>query len=58
MRNARGAFNKKLKAMGVRKLIRPDDLHREIEQMDKIVERGQRDARDIFEGARKALDKG
>jgi len=51
-------LNKKLKAMGVKKLIRPDDLHKAIEQMERIVERGQRDVRDIFEGARRALEQG
>jgi ribosome recycling factor len=58
VRTARGALNKKLKAMRVKKLIRPDDLHKAIEQMEKIVERGQRDVKDAFEGARKALEQG
>ena len=58
VRNGRAALNKKLKAMGVKKSIRPDDLHKAVEQMEKIVERGQRDVRDIFEGARKALEQG
>jgi ribosome recycling factor len=58
VRNARSALNKKLKAMRVKKLIRPDDLHKAIEQMEKIVERGQRDVKDAFEGARKTLQQG
>lgn len=56
VRNARGELNKKLKSMGVKKLLRPDDLHKAIEEMEKIVERGQRDVRGVFERAIKALE--
>ena len=57
VRHARGVLNKKLKAMGVKKLIRPDDLHKAIDQMERIVERGQRDVKDVFERARKELER-
>ncbi|KLJ10903.1 ribosome recycling factor [Blastomyces silverae] len=56
VRNARGAINKKLKNMGVKKLVRPDDLHKQVEKMEKIAEKGQKEVKDVFEGAKKALE--
>ncbi|EEH46661.1 uncharacterized protein PADG_02759 [Paracoccidioides brasiliensis Pb18] len=56
VRNARGAINKKLKHMGVKKLVRPDDLHKQIEKMEKVAEKGQKEVKDVFEAARKALE--
>ncbi|KAK2811939.1 hypothetical protein FQN50_001646 [Emmonsiellopsis sp. PD_5] len=56
VRNARGALNKKLKNMGVKKVIRPDDLRKAIEQMEKVAEKGQKEVKDVFEGARRTLE--
>ncbi|KAL2361227.1 hypothetical protein RJZ56_005879 [Blastomyces dermatitidis] len=56
VRNARGAINKKLKNMGVKKLVRPDDLHKQVEKMEKIAEKGQKEVKDVFEAAKKALE--
>ncbi|OAX80826.1 hypothetical protein ACJ72_04835 [Emergomyces africanus] len=56
VRNARGAINKKLKHMGVKKLVRPDDLHKQVEKMEKIAEKGQKDVKEVFEGAKRALE--
>ncbi|KAK2749810.1 hypothetical protein FQN55_003046 [Onygenales sp. PD_40] len=56
VRNARGALNKKLKNMGVKKVVRPDDLRKAIEQMEKVAEKGQKEVKDVFEGARKTLE--
>ncbi|EEH37221.1 ribosome recycling factor domain-containing protein [Paracoccidioides lutzii Pb01] len=56
VRNARGAINKKLKHMGVKKLVRPDDLHKQIEKMEKVAEKGQKEVKEVFEAARKALE--
>ncbi|EQL31399.1 ribosome recycling factor [Blastomyces dermatitidis ATCC 26199] len=56
VRNARGAINKKLKNMGVKKLVRPDDLHKQVEKMEKIAEKGQKEVKDAFEAAKKALE--
>ncbi|KAG5291978.1 ribosome recycling factor [Histoplasma ohiense] len=55
VRNARGAINKKLKNMGVKKLVRPDDLHKQIEKMEKIAEKGQKEVKEVFEGAKNVL---
>ncbi|OJD22714.1 hypothetical protein ACJ73_05938 [Blastomyces percursus] len=56
VRNARGAINKKLKNMGVKKLVRPDDLYKQVEKMEKIAEKGQKEVKDVFDGAKKALE--
>lgn len=56
VRNARGAINKKLKNMGVKKLVRPDDLRKHVEKMEKVAEKGQKEVKDVFEGAKKALE--
>lgn len=54
VRNARGSSNKNLK--GMKKTVRPDALHKALDQMEKVAEKGQKEVKDVFEAARKALD--
>ncbi|PGH18513.1 hypothetical protein AJ80_04483 [Polytolypa hystricis UAMH7299] len=58
VRNARGTSNKKLKALGVKKVVRPDDLRKALEQMEKVAEKGQKEVKDVFDSARKVLEQG
>lgn len=54
VRNARAALNKNLK--GMKKTVRPDDLRKALEQMEKVAEKGQKEVKDVFDGARKAFE--
>lgn len=56
IRNARGAQQKKIRAMQVAKTARPDDLKKAGDKMEKVVERGTGEVKKIVEGARKVLD--
>lgn len=56
VRNARSSLNKKLKGMGTKKVIRPDELRKALEQMEKVAEKGQKDIKDVFENSKKALE--
>ncbi|KAM5477133.1 ribosome-recycling factor [Microsporum audouinii] len=55
VRNGRAALNKKLKGKEVKK-ARPDDVRKAIDQMEKIAEKGQKEVKDVFEVAKKALE--
>ncbi|DAA77567.1 TPA_exp: Uncharacterized protein A8136_6113 [Trichophyton benhamiae CBS 112371] len=55
VRNGRAALNKKLKGKELKKL-RPDDVRKAIDQMEKIAEKGQKEVKDVFEAAKKALE--
>ncbi|EAS36914.3 ribosome recycling factor domain-containing protein [Coccidioides immitis RS] len=57
VKNARANMNKKLKALGNKKAVRPDDLRKALEQMEKLAEKGQKDVKDAFESAKKALER-
>ncbi|PGH13116.1 hypothetical protein AJ79_03823 [Helicocarpus griseus UAMH5409] len=54
VRNARGAINKKLKSM---KNLRPDDLRKETKRMESVAERGQKEVKEVFEGAKRGLER-
>ncbi|KAF3482042.1 uncharacterized protein GIQ15_04801 [Arthroderma uncinatum] len=55
VRNGRAALNKKLKGKEVKK-NRPDEVRKAVDQMEKIAEKGQKEVKDIFDAARKALE--
>ncbi|EFR01981.1 hypothetical protein MGYG_04984 [Nannizzia gypsea CBS 118893] len=55
VRNGRAALNKKLKGKDLKK-ARPDDVRKAVDQMEKIAEKGQKDVKDVFEAAKKALE--
>ncbi|KAI1917148.1 ribosome-recycling factor [Ophidiomyces ophidiicola] len=57
VKDARASIQKKLKAMGSNKTIRPDDLHKALEQMEKMTERGQKEVKNAFENARQAFER-
>ena len=56
VRNSRESINKKLKTLGNKKVVRPDDLRKALEQMEKIAAKGQKEVKDAFEAAKKALE--
>lgn len=56
MRNARGACNKKLKELEKKKALRPDEARKELDAMEKVAQKGQKDVKDIFETAKKGME--
>ena len=58
IRMARGAHQKKLRAMGLAKSAGPDDLKRAHDKMERAVEKANLDAKNITEEARKVLEIG
>ena len=55
---ARGAHQKKLRAMSLAKTSGPDDLKRAQERMEKVVEKANLDAKKITEETRRMLEMG
>jgi len=56
IRNARGAMQKRLRAMELKKAARPDDLKKAHKEMEKIVEKGVQDVKKTVDAARKSME--
>lgn len=56
IRNARGAMQKRLRAMEIKKAVRPDDLKKAQKEMEKITEKGVSDVKKAVDAARKAME--
>lgn len=56
IRDARGTMHKRLQDMQKKKIARPDDVRNAHDLMEKITEKGHKDAKELFDGARKALE--
>ncbi|KAH7391423.1 ribosome recycling factor-domain-containing protein [Cadophora sp. MPI-SDFR-AT-0126] len=56
IRNARGAMQKRLRAMEIKKTIRPDDLKKASKEMEKIVEKAVADVKKTVDAARKGME--
>ncbi|PLB33988.1 ribosome-recycling factor [Aspergillus candidus] len=57
IRDSRGALHKRLQDMQKKKLARPDDVRKAHEHMEKLIEKSHKDVKDLFETARKALER-
>ncbi|KAB8073233.1 ribosome recycling factor [Aspergillus leporis] len=57
VRDSRGSVHKRLQDMQKRKVARPDDVRKAQEQMEKLTEKGQREVRELFEAAKKAMER-
>lgn len=55
VKNARAAMHKKLTALQAKKLLRPDDMRRAQDQMEKMAAKGKTDIKETFEAGKKAL---
>ncbi len=55
VRAARAVMQKRLRGMGVARSVRPDDLRKAGEGMEKVVERAVADVKEAVEGARKVV---
>ena len=56
VRNARQGQQKKLRAMQLAKSARPDDLKKAGAQMEKVVDKGVQEVKQIVDAAKRALD--
>ncbi|KAI6717015.1 ribosome recycling factor domain-containing protein [Diplocarpon mali] len=56
IRSVRGAMQKRLRAMELKKAARPDDLRRAHKEMEKIVEKGFTDVKMTVDAARKNME--
>lgn len=57
VRDSRGAVHKRLQDLQKKKIARPDDVRKAQDQMEKITEKGQKEVKDLFEAAKKALER-
>ncbi|KAJ5975206.1 hypothetical protein N7481_008913 [Penicillium waksmanii] len=56
VRDARGSMHKRLQDMQKKKTARPDDVRNATVQMEKVTEKGHKEVKDLFDGARKMLE--
>lgn len=56
VRESRGAVHKRLQEMQKKKIARPDDARKAHDNMGKLTEKGQKEVKDLFEAAKKALE--
>lgn len=56
VRDSRGAVHKRLQEMQKKKIARPDDVRKAHDNMGKLTEKGQKEVKDLFEAAKKALE--
>ena len=56
IRNARGAMQKRLRGMELKKVVRPDDLKKAHKEMEKVVEKGVADVKKSVDAARKTME--
>jgi ribosome recycling factor len=57
IRDSRGAMHKHLQDLQKKKIARADDVRKAHDRMEKLVEKGQKEAKDLLEGAKKGLEK-
>jgi ribosome recycling factor len=55
IRQARGAQQKKMRAMQVAKTVRPDDLQKAHKLMEEVVQRGNSEVKRILDGAKRVI---
>ncbi|KAL2824553.1 Hsp70 protein-domain-containing protein [Aspergillus cavernicola] len=57
VRDSRGVVHKRLQDMMKKKIARPDDARKSQDKMEKLAEKGQKEVKDLFEAARKAMER-
>lgn len=56
VRNARAVMQKRLRAMELKKVVRPDDLKKAHKEMEKVAEKGISDIKKTVDAARKTME--
>lgn len=57
IRDSRASMHKHLQQLEKKKIARGDDVKKAHDRMEKIVEKGQKDVKELLEGAKRALEK-
>ncbi|KAL4902481.1 hypothetical protein BDW74DRAFT_157857 [Aspergillus multicolor] len=57
VRDSRGTVHKRLQESIKKKLARPDDARKSQDKMEKIAEKGQKEVKELFEAAKKAMER-
>ncbi|KAL4996499.1 ribosome recycling factor-domain-containing protein [Aspergillus recurvatus] len=57
VRETRGVVHKRLQEMIKKKIARPDDARKSQDKMEKLTENGQKEVKDLFEAAKKAMER-
>ncbi|KAL4802859.1 ribosome recycling factor-domain-containing protein [Aspergillus unguis] len=57
VRDSRGAIHKRLQNLIKKKTARPDDARKSQDKMEKLTEKGQKEVKDLFETAKKAMER-
>ncbi|KAH8433607.1 ribosome-recycling factor [Aspergillus melleus] len=57
IRESRGVVHKRLQDMQKKKIARPDDARKAQDQMEKLTEKGQKEVKDLFEAAKKGMER-
>ena len=56
VRNARATMQKRLRAMELKRVVRPDDLKKAHKEMEKVVEKGVADVKKSVDAVRKTME--
>lgn len=56
VKNARAAMQKRLRAMELKRTVRPDDLKKAHKEVEKLVEKGHTDVKKTVDSARKTME--
>lgn len=57
VRESRGAVHKRLQDMQKKKIARPDDVRKAQDQMEKLTEKGQKEVKELFDAAKKGMER-
>ncbi|KAF7158547.1 hypothetical protein CNMCM6106_005319 [Aspergillus hiratsukae] len=57
VRESRSVSHKRLQDMQRKRLARPDDIRKAQEQMERMAEKGQKEVKELFDAAKKALER-
>ncbi|KAK1141922.1 Heat shock protein ssb1 [Aspergillus melleus] len=57
IRESRGVVHKRLQDMQKKKIARPDDARKAQDQMEKLTEKGQKEVKELFEAAKKGMER-
>ncbi len=57
VRDSRGTIHKRLQEIVKKKIVRPDDARKSQDKMEKLTEKGQKELKELFEAAKKAMER-
>ena len=57
IRDSRGSMHKHLQGLEKKKIARGDDVRKAHDRMEKLVEKAQKEAKELLEAAKKGLEK-